>query len=188
MAEDTTVQPDEQESPAETPDIPDSEAIRKMVEAEAQRIVDQRIPGLQSAYEKQLAKLRKDLKTAQSGEAYDYSSQEATDYQRQLEQAQREAAMLRAGRQYPNAFPAYEAIMAAESAEEQLELLDQFLSPRQEQEQKAPPQAPTAPPTPPIDQNNPPSTPPPAVDGPSDMDAAMRIIDAVGPVWPSELR
>jgi hypothetical protein len=183
MAEDTTVQPEEAAAPAETPAV-DSEAIRQMVEAEAQRIVDERIPGLQSAYEKQLAQLRKKLESKDDPSS-GYDSFEANEYQKQLEQAQREAAMLRAGRQFPNAFPAYEAIMAADSAEEQMELLESFLSPKkQEATEQAPPQAPAAPEAPPVDPNNPPTTPLPPADGPSNVDDAMRIIDMVGPQWP----
>jgi len=186
MAEDTTVQQDEQEAPAESPANPDSDAIRQMIEAEAQRIVDNRIPGLQSAYEKQLAQLRKELKAAKSGDEYtSYESQESAEIQKQLEQAQREAAALRAGRQFPDAFPVYEALMSADSVDDQLELLQNFVTGKvKEQTEQAPPQAPAAPPTRPVDQNNPPSSPPPPVDGPADLEGAMRIIDAVGSRWP----
>ena len=186
MAEDTTVQQEGQEAPAESPASLDSDAIRQMVEAEAQRIVDARIPGLQSAYEKQLAQMRKELKKAQSGEDTGYATYESDEYQRELEQARKEAAALRAGRQYPDAFPIYESLMAADSVEDQLELLQEFVrgTPAPTTPQQAAPAAPAEPKTRPVDQNNPPSSPPPPVDGPSTLEGAYSIIDAIGDTWP----
>lgn len=163
MAEDTTVSQPEGGAPAEAPAPASQDEIRQMVEAEAQRIVDARIPGLQSAYEKQIAGLRKELKTAQSDPS-GYQTDADTQLQQELEQARREADALRAGRQYPTAYPVYEALMAAGSAEEQMELLESFVQgkPAEAQAQQTPEAStpPASPPaTPPVDRN-PPAQPP----------------------------
>lgn len=162
MAEDTTVPQAEQDAPASSP-APSQDEIRQMVEAEAQRIVDARIPGLQSAYEKQIAALRKELKAAQEDPA-GYTTDADSEIRAELERARREADALRAGRQYPEAFPVYEALMAAGTAEEQLELLQSFVrgnpsdaptpAPQPEAGSTPAPEAPAAPP--PVDRNNPP--------------------------------
>lgn len=180
MAEDTTVQQDGEGTSAETPVNLDNDAIRQMVEAEAQRIVDARIPGLQSAYEKQLSQVRKELQQAKSEDGYEYQSQETDAVQKELEKAQREAAALRAGRQFPDAFPVYEAMMAADSAEEQMELLQNFVTGKPAaQPEQAPPQAPAAPAAP-VDQNNPPTTPAPDAQS---REGAERLINSLD-VWP----
>jgi cell division septum initiation protein DivIVA len=125
---DSTVVPEQGgATPAETPPVPITpEQIQAMVQAEAQRIVDQRIPGLQSAYEKQIASLRKELKKAQA-DPDGYVGNDSSELEAQLAQARREADALRAGRQFPDAFPVYESLMAASSAEEQLEILQAFV-------------------------------------------------------------
>jgi hypothetical protein len=158
-----------------------------MVEAEAARIVDARIPGLQSAYEKQLAQLRKELEKARKDpDGYDASA--TNQYQAELEQARREAAALRAGRAFPDAFPVYEAMMAAETVEDQLQMLQDFVrgtpSTPQQQESGSNPTPAPEPPTPSIDQNNPPSAPPPMGDGPATQEAAWQIIDQFKSGWP----
>lgn len=165
MAEDTTVpQTEQQEAPATSP-APSQEEIRQMVEAEAQRIVDARIPGLQSAYEKQIAGLRKELKKSQEDPA-GYTNEADSELRAELERARREADALRAGRQFPTAYPVYEALMAAGTAEEQLELLESFVTgnrgdtPQPEAGSNPAPEAPEKA-APPIDRNNPPQDPAP---------------------------
>ena len=186
MAQDPSVpQSTEQDAPAATP-APTTDEIRAMVEAEAQRIVDARIPGLQSAYEKQLSQVRKELdKARKDPDGYDANTSD--QYRADLEKAQREAAALRAGRSFPDAFPVYEAMMAADTVEDQLQMLQDFVrgTPAAEPEQSGsnPTPVPEAP-TPSIDQNNPPSAPPPGGAGPATQDAAWQIIDQFKENWP----
>jgi len=188
MAQDPTVpQSAEQEAPASAP-APSSDEIRAMVEAEAARIVDARIPGLQSAYEKQLAQLRKELAKAKS-DPDGYDADNSSQYREELERAQREAAALRAGRSFPDAFPIYEAMMAADTVEDQLQMLQDFVRGTPAPEPAAesgsnPTPAPAPSTTPRIDQNNPPSAPPPMGDGPTTQEAAWQIIDQFKENWP----
>lgn len=164
-----------------------------MVEAEAQRIMDSRMPGFQSAYETQLAGLRKEL--AQAKADPDGAIQvDDSQLQQELAASRKEADALRAGRQFPDAYPVYEALMASQTAEEQLKLLQGFvrnepIPPPGENPAPIPPTvaagftpAPIAPPAP-IDPNNPPSTPAPGGGRPESLEAAEGIIDRFK-TWP----
>lgn len=152
-----------------------------MVAAEAQRIVDARIPGLQSVYEKQIASLRKELKRAQSDS--DYTGNDS-ELETQLAQARREADALRAGRQFPDAYPVYESLMAASNVEEQLDILQGFV-------RGTPAPVPQAEPAP---QPAPQSVPPVDPNRPLEQGAftseqmnkqiADSIFDRIGNVWP----
>ena len=159
-----------------------------MVATEAQRLIDQRIPGMQSAYEKQIAQLRKDLKTAREDPSGSYDSRQS-ELEAELARARREADSLRAGRLYPDAFPVFEGIMNASTVEEQLELLQAALRPqayRPEPGTAAPQAAPQEPmATPPVDPNRPLSAAPPTVGGNQmTKDLADRLLDTIGNVWP----
>jgi hypothetical protein len=158
-----------------------------MVEAEAQRIVDARIPGLQSAYEKQIAGLRKELQSAREDSGY---TPDDSQLQAELEKARREADALRAGRQYPNAYPAYEALMSAGTVEEQLEFLENYIkdspsdTPPPAQETAGSTPAPAPAPDVPVDPNNPPREQAAYVGGEwTDPAEAMKFIDKFK-VWP----
>lgn len=176
MAETQVPQQDGDTPAQEAPVASDPTEIQRMIQQEAQRIVDQRIPGLQSAYEKQLADVRKQLKSAQSDpDAYlDDSSREL---QQQLSQAQRQIELLQAGRQYPEATPVYEAVLSAENAEEALGILQKFVrgdpsdQPAPSETPQGTPPAPAQQPaaSPPVDRNRPASTQPDQTVGPEGM-------------------
>ena len=185
MAEpDNLVPPQDSGAPAAQPPASlSAEDIQAMVAAEAQRIVDSRIPGLQSVYEKQIASLKKELKRAQA-DPDGYAGRNDSDLEAQLAQARREADSLRAGRLYPEAFPLYESLMSASSVEEQLELLEQYRkgTPAPVASQAPAPQAP-APVVPPIDPNRPLEPPMPG-GGQMTREYADSILDRIGSVWP----
>jgi hypothetical protein len=143
----------DEQAPATQPALTSSE-IQALVATEAQRIVDSRIPGLQSAYERQIAQLKKELKQAKADP--DGYSSGSSELEAELAQARREAASLRAGRQYPDAYPVYESLMSATDVEEQLDILQGLIrGTPPAPEQSAPPAPPAAPATPPIDPNRP---------------------------------
>lgn len=172
----------EQASAAQPPALTTPE-IQALVAAEAQRIVDARIPGLQSVYEKQIASLRRELKKAQA-DPDGYVSSDNSELEAQLAQARREADALRAGRSYPNAFPLYEALMSASNVEEQLEILEGWKStaPPAPQVTAQAPQAP-APVAPPVDRNTP-LEPPSGAGGQMTRELAEGILARVGDRWP----
>lgn len=188
MPDTTMVPPDASGAPAASPPALTAEEIQAMVSAEAQRIVDTRIPGLQSAYEKQIAQLRRDLKKAQSDpDGYTGSSRDS-QLEAELAQARREADALRAGRQYPDAFPVYETLMAADSVEDQLDILQKFVrGVPQAPPPPAPgiPAAPLAPeaPVPPVDLNRPLDQGPASGSGMT-REVAESIFDRIGLTWP----
>jgi len=184
MSEPTVVPPQEEGAPAARPPVPvTAEEIQAMVSAEAQRIVDSRIPGLQSAYEKQIASLRKELKKAQT-DPDGYVSTESSELTAQLAQARREADALRAGRSYPDAFPVYESLMAADSVEDQLDILQAFVRGTPATPQPAAPAAPAAEtPAPPVDPNRP-LEPPRDAGGQMTREYAESIFDRIGDMWP----
>ena len=185
MAEPTVVPSEGAGTPAAQPPAPITQSeIQAMVAAEAQRIVDSRIPGLQSAYEKQIASLRKELKRAQTDSGY--VSNDSSELEAQLAQARREADALRAGRQFPDAYPVYESLMAADSVEEQLDILQGFVrgapAPMPVPQAAPAPQAP-APSTPPVDPNRP--LEPGAFDANQmNREIADSIFDRIGNTWP----
>jgi hypothetical protein len=159
------------------------EQIQALVAQEAQRIVDSRIPGLQSVYEKQIASLRKELKRAQSDTGY--ASNDSSELEAQLAQARRETDALRAGRQFPDAYPVYESLMAADSAEAQLEILQAFVRGPAPVAPAVPAPAQPAPAAvPPVDPNRP--LEPGAFTTPGQMNKqiADSIFDRIGNVWP----
>ena len=182
MAEPAVVPSEGVGTPAAQPPVPITQAeIQAMVAAEAQRIVDSRIPGLQSVYEKQIASLRKELKRAQSDS--DYTGNDS-ELEAQLVQARREADALRAGRQFPDAYPVYESLMAASNVEEQLDILQGFVrgTPAPVPQAAPAPRAP-APSTPPVDPNR------PLEQGAftseqMNQQVADSIFDRIGNVWP----
>ena len=183
MAEPEVVPSGTIEAPAAPPPAQITPEIQALVAAEAQRIVDARIPGLQSVYEKQIASLRRELKKAQA-DPDGYVSNDNSELEAQLAQARREADALRAGRQYPNAFPLYEALMAASNVEEQLEMLEGWkgIVPPATQVTAPAPQAP-APAVPPVDRNIP-LEPFSGAGGQMTRELAEGILDRIGDRWP----
>lgn len=183
MADPAMVPSDGAEASAAQPPAPVTVAeIQAMVAAEAQRIVDTRIPGLQSAYEKQIASLRKELKRAQTDSGY--VSSDSSELEAQLAQARREADALRAGRSYPDAFPVYESLMAADSVEDQLDILQGFVRGLPASAPQAAPAPQPAPPSaPPVDPNRPLE---PGAFGGTQMsrEIAESIFDRIGNAWP----
>ena len=184
MAETESGQSEGQAAPASAPVSPSTEEIRAMVAAEAQRIVNERIPGLQAAYDTQIASLNKKLKAAQA-DPDGYNTSVNAQLEADLAQARREADALRAGRQFPDAYPLFEAMTSADTVEDQLALLQQAIRPV-----ATPPAAPQEPARPeppssaPVDLNRPLPTTPSGATGPAmDKATADAIIDAFDS-WP----
>lgn len=186
MPEETNGQSTEGGStPAGAP-VPTPEEIQALVND----AVGKRIPGLQSAYEKQLADLRKELEAARSDpDGYDAST--SSKLEAELAEARREAEALRVARQYPEVFPVYEAILSASSPVDQLEVLQAFVqgtSPAPAQPQQAPVASTEPVVPPPVDPNRPAQAPQaaPTQFNPEGMDKnlADRIIDGIGDRWP----
>jgi len=155
--------------------------------------VGQRIPGLQAAYEKQLATLRTELAESRS-DPDQYEASASSKLQAELDDSRRETEALRVAREYPEVFPVFEAITAAKTAKAQLDLLQAFVqgsapaAPAVPAAQAAP-AAPAVPLEPaPVNPNRPapPAAPAPdfVPDGEMSKDLADRIIDGVGAVWP----
>lgn len=182
-------------APAEAPAQPNEADIQALVDAAVQDATEKRVRGLQSAYERQLAGLREELQAAKS-DPDRYEADTSSRLEAELAAARREADALRVARQYPEVFPAYEAILSAKSPVEQLDILQAFVQEHQSstpasapaQAQAAAPAAPASVPAPPpVDPNRPvlqgqapPSTSP---DG-MDQRLADQIIDSVGGSWP----
>ena len=129
MAEQPVPQQEGQGAPAsQTPALTSAE-IQSLIAAEArkqaQELFDARMPGMQSVYEKQLATLRKDVEEARRANLSEEEliSSDQSRLEQELAQARREADALRAGRQYPESYPVFEAMSAAKTVEEQLEIL-----------------------------------------------------------------
>jgi hypothetical protein len=152
-----------------------------------------RLPGFQAAYEKQLADLRKELAESRS-DPDRYEADTSSKLQAELDDARREADALRVAREYPQVFPVFEAITAAKTAKEQLDLLQAFVqgnSPAPAADPAAPvtPVAPAVPLAPaPVNPNRPAPDAAPATafapEGEMTADLAARIIDGVGDTWP----
>lgn len=175
-----------------TSPAPTTEEIQTLIATEAQKIVDARIPGLQSAYEKQIASLKKDLNDVRRAGLSETELVDETqsNLEAELKQARKEADGLRAGRAYPEVYPVFERMAAAATVEEQLDVLQGFVKDAGTPPVDAAPaqsaEAPAGEPTPPTDLNRPRPDPTPLGVDPSNMDAnlAQRIIDSVGDVWP----
>jgi len=125
MAEQPVPQQEGQGAPASQTPAPTSAEIQSLIAAEAQKLFDARIPGLQSVYEKQISALRKDVEEARRANLSEEEliSSDQSRLEQELAQARREADALRAGRQYPESYPVFEAMSAAKTVEEQLEIL-----------------------------------------------------------------
>lgn len=181
-------------APAAAPALT-AEDIQAMVDAKVEAATEVRVRGLQSTYERQLAGLRNERDEAlRDPQSYDASH--SSRLEAELADARRESDALRVARQYPEIFPVYEAVLAAKSPVEQLDILQAFV-----RAQTAPPaqaaqaQAvgnPAAPAgtvaPPPVDLNrnvrNPGGVP--STFNPEGMDATLadQIIGAIGDRWP----
>jgi hypothetical protein len=168
----------QQEAPAETPAPLTPEQIAEVVT----KAIDARIPGLQSGYDKRINELETQVRQSNMDE--DEIEAEATQNLRaQLAAEQAKSAGLIAAQKYPDAFPVWDKLNAAESAEDQLKTISDLL-------------AAAAPAAPPSDEGAPAEPPPPAVDPNNprtdqaldangmDAEKASRIIGAFGNVWP----
>jgi hypothetical protein len=152
-----------------------------------------RLPGFQAAYEKQIADLRTELAESRA-DPDQYEASASSKLQAELDDSRRETEALRVAREYPEVFPVFEAITAAKTAKEQLELLQAFVqgNPQAAPAVPADPAAPAAPAVPlepaQVNPNRPapPATPAPSFSPEQEMskDLADRIIDGVGAVWP----
>ena len=189
MSEETSGQSTEgQPAPAAAP---------AQTQVEIQTLIDdavgKRIPGLQAAYEKQLATLRTELAESRS-DPDRYEASASSKLQAELDDSRRETEALRVAREYPEVFPVFEAITAAKTAKEQLDILQAYVrgstpAPAAVPAAQAAPAAPAVPlEVAPVDPNRPAPTGSPAPafapEGEMTTDLADRIIDGVGSVWP----
>ena len=183
-------------SPAQPAAQEISPEIQRLIAEEAVKqanaIVEKRIPGMQSAYDTQLAQVRKEFSEFKKANLTpeELANSEQSELEAQLAQARREADMLRAGRQYPVAMPVMEAMTNAQTVEDQLEILTAALVKDAGAPQQATPaqsaEAPTSEYTPPVDPNRPLTPPvPQGTGGEMTQDLADRIIAGVGDVWPT---
>jgi hypothetical protein len=195
MAEQPVPQQEGQEAPASQTPAPTSAEIQSLIAAEAQKLFDSRIPGLQSVYEKQISALRKDVEEARRANLSEEEiiSSDRSKLEQELAQARREADALRAGRQYPESYPVFEAMSAAQTVEEQLEILRDALvkdasglQPAPAQSADAPASAQSPPPSSGTDPNRPLRPPSTYVGDGSNMDASLadQILGTLDR-WPS---
>jgi len=181
-------------APAAPPPALTAEDIQAIVDQKVQDATEQRVRGLQSTYERQLAGLRTELAEARSDpDGYDASA--SARLEAELAKARQEAEALRVARQYPEVFPVYEAVLAAKGPVEQLDILQAFVaganqSPAQaSQAPAAPPAAPasgTEPPPVDLNRNTQPPGSLPTEFNPEGMDASLadQIIGGIGDRWP----
>jgi len=176
-------------APAEAPATPTAEQIAEIVT----KAIDARIPGLQSGYDTRQSAADKriaDLETRlrQSNMDEDEIANEANQGLQEALNAERaKTAALQAAQIYPNAYPVFEKLQAASTAEEQLRMVNDILNTAPASAAPVPPvegeTTPPAAPTPPVDPNQAPSQPSLDANG-MDADKANRIIKAFGDYWP----
>lgn len=174
-----------QSAPAETPALT-AEDIQRLVNDQVQSLVTQRISGIQSVYDKQLAEANKKIRALQE-DPDGYGATQNVELERQLQDAQRQLDAMKVARQYPDVAPVFEAIMGADSAEAQLEILSAFVQGR-----AAPASAPAQEPQPrqqatadaPVDPNRPLEGGPRGSADAMDGATAQSIIDSFGAQWP----
>jgi len=175
--------PEGQEAaPAETPAALSAEQIAEIVS----KAIDTRIPGLQSAYDTKINALETQLRQSNMDE--DEIANEANQGLQEALNAERaKTAALQAAQIYPNAYPVFEKLQAASTAEEQLRMVNDILNTAPASAAPVPPvegeTTPPAAPTPPVDPNQAPSQPSLDANG-MDADKANRIIKAFGDHWP----
>lgn len=145
---------------------------------------DARIPGLQSAYDKQIGAIKREVERSRLApdeiEAEDRAQLEA-----ERDQALRAAAVAQAALKFPDVFEDYQRMISAESAEEQLRIFAEL-----KRASQAAPAADTSTethedveqPTPPIDPNKPLNLTQP-YSGPMNKELAQRILESAS-VWP----
>lgn len=180
----TVVPENAQAAPAETPASLTPDQIQEVIAKAVQAAVDTRIPGLQSAYDKQLAEVRNELRRAQMTPD-EVEDEQRTQLEAELAQMKRERDALSAARAYPDAFPVYERLMSAKSVEDQLKILSGLSASGQPNPAGEVAAAPAEGQddlgeTPPVDPNNPPGIPM----GAMDRSLADRILGAFNE-WPT---
>jgi hypothetical protein len=171
------------DQPAEAAPSPlSAEQISQLV-ADA---LDSRIGGLQSSMDKNIAAVRKEFKQASMSEdeLEDAREQELQD---QVQQVTRERDALRAAQKYPEVFPIYEALLNAQTPEDQLQAIDKALkSAAGSQPTPETPAQPAEEPTPAVDANAPAPTQVGGVaasSGQMTSEKASRILDALQGTW-----
>ena len=167
-------------APASAPASLTAEQIADVVT----KSIDARIPALQSGYDKRINDLETQLRQSDMDED-EVAEEKNAKLQQELASAKIEADIQKAARLYPDAYPVFDAIRSAGTAEEQLKIIkDRLASPATA--------APVTDPasneddddaTPPVDPNQAPTSPALNADG-MNADKANRILDALGGVWP----
>lgn len=170
------------DAPATAPD-----QLRELIAQGIQSAFDARIPGLQGAYERQVASLKKELNDIRRSSLSEdeIEDEKRTELEAELAKARSEAAALRAAQRYPQAYGLYERLMSAASVDDQLKILDEA------SRASVPPTGGPAPAgdaspgpagTPPIDPNNPRREP--SAGGKMTPELADRILDQFDR-WPT---
>lgn len=175
---------------AQTQDQPAEAAPSELTAEQISQLVasalDSRIGGLQSSMDKNIAAVRKEFARSQMSEDELENAREA-ELEEELKQARRERDALRAAQQYPEVFPIYEAMLNAQTPEEQLQAIDKALkSAAGSQPTPETPAQPAEEPTPPIDANAPAPTEVgglAANAGQMTGEKANRILDALQGTW-----
>lgn len=148
--------------------------------------LDTRISGLQSSMDKNIAAVRKEFARSNMTEAELEDAREQ-ELIAERDRAIRERDALRAAQKYPEVYPIYEALLAAETPEAQLQAIDKALKSVAGASSPAP-EAPAQPAqeyaTPPVDANAPAPTQVGGIGvGSMDANKASRILDALQGTW-----
>ena len=125
---DAIAAPEAVPTPATAP-VLTSQEIEALIERKAQEISDKRVSGLMSSYDKKFAALQRQL----SGDAEPVEDPA-------IAALKRENAILKAAQRFPKAAPLYQKLLEVEDTEEQIALMEKWLTP--------PPEAAPVPPAP----------------------------------------
>ena len=165
MTDELAGQVTEEQASAAQPPAPAAPDIESLIARKVQELSDQRVAGLQSAMDKKIAALQKQLARRDSMTDAESEAAAQEDLRAELAAARREAEMYKKAREYPDAFPYFERLMNAEDMDAQMKVIVDLLK------RAAQPTAPAADKGSKVDSNN----PAPANAGPTRMygDVAM---------------
>lgn len=125
----------ETEAPAATPPAPtpafDVEAFKSELSESFTKTLNERIAGVQSSYQKQLNEKDDELRELRMGSMSDserahFEEEEQAEY---VEALERRAVLAEIGQKYPSIAEAFNALIRAESPEEQAEILMKLVTP-----------------------------------------------------------
>lgn len=144
---DAIAAPEAVPTPASAP-VLTSQEIEALIERKAQEISDKRVSGLMSSYDKKFAALQRQL----SGDTEPVEDPA-------IAALKRENAILKAAQRFPKAAPLYQKLLEVEDTEEQIAIMEKWLTPPPEAAPVPPAPEPETPePSTPVDPNSPPQT------------------------------